>query len=662
MRMRALLALLVLLGMLPVQGGTGAGAGRAELGPTVLYLDSTQGAQNLSVSEPASNGSVVLGMNGTANFTVAGLSGLYRSGADWFVLDLSLVSLNLSGMELDCRLDLDYYGNASRTMTLAYQKYTTTTVLQTEHALVLPETVDHDLYDAELRNGSLRLELARVDSSAGLLEVLCGNGQNASALSVPYGDPLRADAGPDRSARTNRTVELNASLSESVDPAATGYLWNFGNGMTGAGQQVTAVYDRPGVYNVTLTLRWNGLEASDTAVVSVTDNRPPTADAGRDITTKRAGENITFRGGGSDPEGDAVSYGWSLGDGTNTSGRNVTHSYRLPGNYTVVLTVRDDGGAEGKDSLTVHINYPPVIYNLTASREGALWHFSADARDPDGALLRYNWSFGDGSLSNATRPAHSYNATGTYRVQCRVTDEGEDSASQTMNVTVTNAPPVISSLGLSGTAFSVNAAVRFRPEVYDADSDTLSYSWDFGDGATSTDRSPNHYYTRAGTFTVTLRVSDGNAMVARSETVQISESSDGSDSALWALLPCILIFVIILIITVVRSAAEARKRQEQGGQYGGGRYQPYGGLPSATQPYGGGQYPTYGTPQYQPYGGAQYQPYGGAQYPAAPSPPRAPRPPKAPPGVCPRCGSTDQQRFPDGHAKCNNCKKIFFTG
>jgi len=654
MRLRALLALLVLLGLLPVQVGIGASAGRADLGPTVLYLDDTGGMQNLSIPEPSSNGSVVLGRNGTANFTIAGFSGLYEAGVDWFALDLSMVSLNFSGMELDCRLHLDYYGNASNVTTLAFQKYTTVVALQTEHALITPEPVDHDFYDVGMRNGSLRLELARVDGSDGLLEVLCGSGENASTLSLPYGAPLRADAGPDRATQTNRTVELNTSLSRSVDPAATEYLWNFGNGMTGAGEQVAAVYDRPGTYNVTLTLRWSGLVATDTVVISVTDNIPPVADAGLNLT-KRAGENITFRGAGSDPDGYIVTYNWSFGDGFWALGRNVTHAYVSPGNYSVLLTVVDDGGAEGQDGLSVHINHPPRITNLTAVRNGAYWNFQVVAQDPDGTLLRYNWSFGDGTSSLLANPSHSYNTTGTYPVQCRVTDEYGDSAAATVNVTVTNAPPRIITVSISSSETTVNEPVRFRSTASDPDGDALTFLWEFGDGTTSHDQNPTHYYTKAGTYTVTLRVSDGISQETRTNVVSVNESTGaGLDSGMLAFSVCIVVVLIIVVLGIAKAAADNRKRQEQGGQYGGGQYQPYAGLPSATQPYGGGYS--------QNYGAAQYQPYGGTQYQAAPAPQRAPRPMKAPPGVCPRCGSTDQQRFPDGHAKCNNCKKVFFTG
>ena len=654
--MRALLALLVLLGMLPIQGGIGANTGRADSGQTVFFLDTGGGSNNLSLAAPSTLGSVILGRNMTANFTVGNFSGLYRGGLPWFVLNLSMVSLNFSGMRLTGRLSLDYLGNGSVVKSLPFLNYTTTRALETEHALIEGNSIfDHEYYGTDLRNGGLRLELARIDDSNGLLEVLCGSGDDQSSLSIPYGPPLRADAGPDRAAKANQTVALNASLSESADPAATEYLWNFGNGMTGSGDQVTISYNRSGNYTVTLTLRWNGLEATDTALINVTDNRPPIADAGLNVT-KRAGENITFRGSGTDPDGAIVSFGWAFGDGFNASGQNVTHSFWTPGDYNVVLTVRDDGGAEGQDGLRVHINHPPRITNITAVRTGNLVSFQVTANDTDGTLLRYNWDFGDGTNGTGAgfQPAHRYIVSGTFTARCTVIDEYGDNATASVNITVENSAPVISSIGITTTTYVTNEPVRFRPTVTDADNDELTYSWNFGDGATSTDRAPTHYYPSAGTYTVTLRVSDGSAQAMWTGTIQVNEAAGaGLDPGILVPVLCIMGVVIVSIIVAARAAAAARKHERDGvqpPQHGETRYQPYGGLPAQTQPYGGAQ----------PYGGVQTHPYGGAQY--QPGPPRPARAPKAPPGVCPRCGSTDLQRFPDGHAKCINCKKIFFTG
>ena len=57
--------------------------------------------------------------------------------------------------------------------------------------------------------------------------------------------------------------------------------------------------------------------------------------------------------------------------------------------------------------------------------------------------------------------------------------------------------------------------MAFTVAATDADSDTLTYSWDFGDGsAASTQQNPTHSYTTAGTYTAKVTVSDGKGGTA----------------------------------------------------------------------------------------------------------------------------------------------------
>jgi cytochrome c len=69
--------------------------------------------------------------------------------------------------------------------------------------------------------------------------------------------------------------------------------------------------------------------------------------------------------------------------------------------------------------------------------------------------------------------------------------------------------PVISAAAANPTNGVASLPVSFTSTASDPDNDTLLYSWDFGDGATSTSQNPSHTYTTGGTFNAKLTVSDG---------------------------------------------------------------------------------------------------------------------------------------------------------
>jgi serine protease len=68
------------------------------------------------------------------------------------------------------------------------------------------------------------------------------------------------------------------------------------------------------------------------------------------------GEISQFDGSASfDPDGTIVSYQWDFGDGSSGSTAVLSHSYALPGTYTVILFVTDDGGLVGIDAVIVTV-------------------------------------------------------------------------------------------------------------------------------------------------------------------------------------------------------------------------------------------------------------------------------------------------------------------
>ena len=84
-----------------------------------------------------------------------------------------------------------------------------------------------------------------------------------------------------------------------------------------------------------------------------------------------------------------------------------------------------------------------------------------------------------------------------------------------------NVPPTVS---ITGTyAGAPGATFQFTNNATDSDGSIVSYDWDFGDGATATGATPSHTFSTAGTFTVTLLVTDDGGETAKAtKTVTIT--------------------------------------------------------------------------------------------------------------------------------------------
>jgi PKD repeat protein len=124
----------------------------------------------------------------------------------------------------------------------------------------------------------------------------------------------------------------------------------------------------------------------------------------------------------------------------------------------------------------------------------------------------YLWDFGDGSTSTEESPIHAFQSEGTYLVT--LTAKGKkDDISVSKNITI---------LGVTADFTFTNDQMTGDDVVFTNTSENAeSYSWDFGDGSTSTEVSPTHAYSLGGTFTVTLTASYGAAEDEISKDIHI---------------------------------------------------------------------------------------------------------------------------------------------
>ncbi|MEM9921029.1 MAG: PKD domain-containing protein, partial [Bacteroidota bacterium] len=153
---------------------------------------------------------------------------------------------------------------------------------------------------------------------------------------------------------------------------------------------------------------------------------------------------------------------------------------------------------------------------------------ASTSSDQDGDELTFRWDLGDGNTAFGEKINHIYTTAASYTVRLTVDDgEGQNTTSQIIEVLeVPNKPPT-ADFTASTTSGEAPLPVRFDASASsDEDGDELSFQWDFGDGNTATGEKVDHLYQSAGSYTVTLLVSDQEDEASSSLSIVVSEPSN----------------------------------------------------------------------------------------------------------------------------------------
>jgi len=269
-------------------------------------------------------------------------------------------------------------------------------------------------------------------------------------------------------------------------------------------------------------------------------NRAPMAAFTTSATDLTTSLNATSS---SDPDGTIASYAWDFGDGSTGSGATASHSYTAGGTYNVTLTVTDNKGATNAVTHPVTVIPPNVTPTaaFTSSASGvALSVDGSSSTDSDGTIASYAWNFGDGGTGSGATATHTYGASGTYSVMLTVTDNRGGTGVTTQPVTVT-APNVAPTASFTASASGLTASLDGSASS-DPDGTIASYGWDFGDATTDTGGTASHSYAAAGTYQVTLTVTDNqgapgtvskNVTVVAGATVYAADTFGRTTASSW---------------------------------------------------------------------------------------------------------------------------------
>ena len=267
-----------------------------------------------------------------------------------------------------------------------------------------------------------------------------------------YDKPTATISASTYTAHINENIVFSGTNSNASQASTiVSYSWNFGDGHTGSGSQVTHAYSATGQYTVSLTVTddW-GQTSTATTVINIT-NAPPVANFTYTPAQPTILDTIQFTDQSTDADGFITAWAWNFGDGNTSTQQNPTHKYSAKGTYTVSLMVTDNNGATNTTVRTITVvNAPPVAnFTYTPAQPTILdtIQFNDASTDPDGSITSWLWDFGDNYTSTEKNPSHKYNTPGTYTVKLTVTDNDGGSATKSIQINVREATNVGSITG-----------------------------------------------------------------------------------------------------------------------------------------------------------------------------------------------------------------------
>ena len=341
----------------------------------------------------------------------------------------------------------------------------------------------------------------------------------------------------------NAPFAVNFSGSGSSDPDGTiaSYAWDFGNGQTAAGDSPSATYNTAGTFTTTLVVTDDkGATGTATQVITVAPkpNVLPTAVANVvsvagtiPLTVNLSAANST------DSDGTIAGYAWDFGNGTSATGVTTQVTYPTAGVFTVTLTVTDNQGGVGTQTLAIDVstnpNIAPTAALTTSATSGtaplSVSFDGSGSADVDGTIVGYAWNFGNGQSGSGTTPSATYSIPGSYPVTLTVTDNRGATSVATTTIVVSKPPnqsPTAALAATPSTGIAPQLVALSSAGSSDPDGAISSYAWNFGNGNTGTGPSPSVVYPTAGVYTITLTVTDNDgATNAKSTSVTIAAAN-----------------------------------------------------------------------------------------------------------------------------------------
>ena len=310
------------------------------------------------------------------------------------------------------------------------------------------------------------------------------------------------------------------STNGSVGAAPITYSFDYGDGTSGTAYYHS--YPGNGNYIACVTMT-SATGCVDTACTMVVIDSISNSNLNCNISfnhTDQGNGNFSFNSTpsvGFQP----VSYSWNFGDGAFSALTNPSHNYTTNGNYIVCLSASDSLGCTASFCDTIIISGQNCSVTLSGTNpNGSYTTFYAAATGT--APFSYFWDFGNGNTNswNGAYSNQSY-GVGTFNACVTITDAQGCQSTDCIIIHRDSCTAIsFSSQNVGNNTFNFNPVLG-AGQIYPS-----TFSWDFGDGNSSTQANPTHSYTNNGSYLACLTVTDSTGCVATyCDTINIGNTN-----------------------------------------------------------------------------------------------------------------------------------------
>ena len=296
-------------------------------------------------------------------------------------------------------------------------------------------------------------------------------------------------------------------FSDASTGNPTSWLWTFEGGSPASSTHESQVvyYLTPGQFDVSLMVSNAIGQDSGTLNDFIIVTSPPTADFDFQVN----GNEVTFN----NLSVNATDFIWDFGNGETSTVSNPVITYNEPGTYNASLTASNDCRDDELIKTIVVIGLPEASFSsseTTVCTGQSVNYFDNSTGSPSSRL----WTFEGGTPESSTieNPTVQYMLPGQYDVTLSITNEnGTDVAESVDYINVVESVEADFSYIVNG------GEITFQNQSTSAQ----EYTWDFGDGNTSTVINPVHTFQEAGTFTISLSAENECSMDIKSMEITI---------------------------------------------------------------------------------------------------------------------------------------------